>query len=653
MERMAYDLELELSPLDPRQLAAYLGLTDLPLAGNKQALTRLAVKGNLKGDRQSLSLTNGTLELDESKLTFSCNLGDFSKPNVTFQAKLNKVELDRYLPPANSSPPAAPENKSAPPSGPGVKFDYSPLRQLTLNGDILVDQASLGNALIEGIQLKVSGDKGLFQYYFLASKAAQGEMSVKGTIDLKSDHPQVDVKLATRGIQVGALLRDAAEKPTEKPAPQTDLKAGNVIDFSFEGKLIIQESGPQYDLALDVSPFSIRELFSAWGRPQLNLADPQALTYLGLRARLKGDSRQVVIADTAVDLDETKIKMTGKVEDFPRPKVNFDLGLDRINLDRYLTPRDKSKPEPAGETIKTLPSTPNKRDYALLNSLILNGSFRLGHLTLGHARIQDARIKVSIQDGVFLLDFMSAKLYQGETSGKMTVDLRPKSPRTSLELRAKGVQAGPLIRDVLGKDELEGTAQTRMSLRSDGDEQTMMTKTLNGQGEIQLTKGAIKGINLPRLLRNIQSLGNSPDDRGSSDRTEFNSLRSVFTITNGTINTSDTKMESPEMSVNVTGKADLVNETLDFRADPKLVLPAGLSENLPFGGSVVPVKIGGKFSSPTFTPILDGLIKQKIEEGLSNLIKQRLNKQDKNDQKGENPPVNDVVKGLIKGFLGR
>ncbi|MBF0510532.1 MAG: hypothetical protein HQK57_16635, partial [Deltaproteobacteria bacterium] len=173
-----------------------------------------------------------------------------------------------------------------------------------------------------------------------------------------------------------------------------------------------------------------------WGRPQLNPADPQTLTYLGLRAGLKGDCRQVVISDGAVDLDETKMKLTGKVEDFSRPKIAFDLSLDRINLDRYLTPRDKSKSAAADETIATLPATQNKRDYTSVKAMTLNGAFRLGQLTVGHARIQDARIKVSSQDGVFLLDFMLAKLYQGETSGKMTVDLRPEYPRTSLDLRA-------------------------------------------------------------------------------------------------------------------------------------------------------------------------------------------------------------------------
>jgi AsmA protein len=46
-----------------------------------------------------MTLSEGILDLDESKLAFSTSVKDFPKPDVTFNLAMDTIDLDRYMPP--------------------------------------------------------------------------------------------------------------------------------------------------------------------------------------------------------------------------------------------------------------------------------------------------------------------------------------------------------------------------------------------------------------------------------------------------------------------------------------------------------------------------------------------------------------------------
>jgi hypothetical protein len=62
---------------------------------------------------------------------------------------------------------------------------------------------------------------------------------------------------------------------------------------------------------------------------------------------------------------------------------------------------------------------------------------------------------------------------------------------------------------------------------------------------------------------------------------------------------------------------------------------------------MVPVLVSGSFSSPKFSPDIEGMFKQKIEERLPDLEKRLLDKASENE---ELKPVEEKIKEFIKGF---
>jgi AsmA protein len=66
--------------------------------------SRVSLRSSIRGSAQRVSLTEGVLDLDESKLGFSATAKDFSKPDLAFDLSLDKIDLDRYLPPPTEKP---------------------------------------------------------------------------------------------------------------------------------------------------------------------------------------------------------------------------------------------------------------------------------------------------------------------------------------------------------------------------------------------------------------------------------------------------------------------------------------------------------------------------------------------------------------------
>jgi AsmA protein len=83
------------------------------------------------------------------------------------------------------------------------------------------------------------------------------------------------------------------------------------------------------------------------------------------------------------------------------------------------------------------------------------------------------------------------------------------------------------------------------------------------------------------------------------------------------VNTTGTSMMSPLLRVEATGKANLVDETLDFRVEPKVVSSLkGQGGTQQMSGITVPILVTGTFSSPSFAPDMRGVLEKNVEERL-------------------------------------
>ena len=447
-------------------------------------------------------------------------------------------------------------------------------------------------------------------------------------------------------VSVEGQIGPVGPEPGKGKIPlNVSVKALKELTATLKGHLQDAMSGPQFDLALTVEPFSPRKIFTALKAPfPVATADPEALSRVGLRSKIQGSMQQVKLADGALDLDESKLVFSATAKDFAKPDLTFDLTLDKINADRYLPP----PAEKSGEAKKEQPAPPKKTDYLPLRTLVVAGKARVGALTAKGLKIQDINLTVTGRNGVIQIDPLLASLYKGTLSARAAADVRQDVPRSAVTLQVKNVEAGPLLQDYLKKDFLEGTANIDANITAVGDAPERIKRSLNGKGHAVVSNGAIKGIDLAGMVRNVTASFGLSQQGGEKPRTDFSELNAPFTVTDGVVNTPGTSLVSPLLRVLATGKANLVDESLDLRVEPKVVSTLkGQGDVKERSGVTVPVLVKGTFSSPSFQPDLKGMLEKSLMEGTLPGTKGLLKTPE------GSPKTEEAIKGIFKGLTGK
>jgi AsmA protein len=188
---------------------------------------------------------------------------------------------------------------------------------------------------------------------------------------------------------------------------------------------------------------------------------------------------------------------------------------------------------------------------------------------------------------------------------------------TDVQLSLDKVQVHPLLKDIADKDFLEGTAKAQIALSMTGENPAHIKQTLDGKGNLTFSDGAIVGVDLADMARNVKAALGGEVKSGPKPRTDFSEFLAPFTIENGVVRTSETSLKSPLLRLLAAGKADLVKETLDFKLDAKLVgTIKGQGDEKSRSGVGVPIIVSGSFSDPSFRPDVEAMAKDQLKNAL-------------------------------------
>jgi len=399
------------------------------------------------------------------------------------------------------------------------------------------------------------------------------------------------------------------------------------LSMTLNGSISNPAEDMSFDMDFQLAPFSPRKLFLALGQVfPVATADPKALNLIALNTKMKGNTQSVSVSDGILQIDESKLSFSVHAGDFNKPDVSFELNLDEMDLDRYLPPKEEKQEK--DEKKRVISEPPEKKiDYTPLRRIILDGRLKAGKIKINNARIENIDLKISGKNGLFHVDPLKAELYDGNIQTRISLDVRKDTPRSNLSMVIKDIQVNPLLKDFLGKDFIEGVLQARFAVDLIGDNADKIKQTLNGKGDLYFKDGAIKGIDLAGMARNVKSAFGLMEKGDSKPRTDFSELHAPFTIKRGVVNTPKTTLISPFIRIAATGSADLVKETLDIHVEPKFIgTLKGQGDTEQHLGITVPIRITGNFASPKFRPDLKGILKQKMT--------------------GELPKLTDIMKGV-------
>ena len=398
-------------------------------------------------------------------------------------------------------------------------------------------------------------------------------------------------------------------------------KAFKQLEVALKGEVVEPATEQKFNVNLKVASFSPRKLFETLEIPlPIQTPDPAVLNKLQADLTVQGSPAAITISNSSVALDDSQLKLEAKVKEMNKPDVAFKLDLNGINLDRYLPKGKSEKGKADGKAAKTPAKEPTKIDYEPLRRMVLDGEITVGELIANGAKMENVLVKITGKNGIFDLNPLKLDLYQGSVALLGNFNVQKQRPVSSVELKTENVQAGPLLKDSVNKDILRGTMNAAAKIVFAGDNPADIKKSLNGTGNFTFLDGAIVGIDIAEMGRNLAAGVTGVQKPTEKPTTDFAELKVPFKLVYGVFQTEDTSLFSPLLRVKAFGSANLVNESLDMKVRPKIVgTLKGQGDTAERSGVTVPIIVQGTFAKPTFKPDVSALANEEtIIEAIKN-----------------------------------
>ena len=388
---------------------------------------------------------------------------------------------------------------------------------------------------------------------------------------------------------------------------------------------------------------------------------PQKSLKMNLDGALNAElPTQDITARLVAHFDETTATARVNVHGFSTPHIGFDVEVDRLNLDRYLpasapgavaSSAEAGKPSVAAQAAKegTAPEDP-KVDLAALKPLNLAGEARIGWLQVHNAKAAKVKVGVHAAGGHLDVAPLTASLYEGSLNASSKVDAD--GNRIAVNATLDGISIEPLLKDLMGKDILDGHGGVKLNVTTAGATVGAMRRALGGSASLALRDGAVHGINIAQKLRDLKvalAAGSVQTQAASSaEKTDFSELTGSFSIKNGVATNSDLQAKSPLLRVNGAGTIDVGVGALDYTVQAAVVgtlAGQGGAELAGLRGVTVPVHLSGPFTALSYQLDWGSLARQAAKAQAAEQVKNLLG--NKLKQGGQSQSVGDVLKNLL------
>ena len=367
-------------------------------------------------------------------------------------------------------------------------------------------------------------------------------------------------------------------------------------EAGFDGRIGLAPLGGEGALTLDAT--DLGPIMALAGQPALEL--PRGLG----RDRIAADARVTLASQGSVHLREGSFdldgnQVVGDVDILPgddRPMIRLRLqggGLDLSGLSEAEGGENSDAAAPDGWSREVI-------DVSGLFAADAEASLVLEGLDLGLATLGAVDLRATLTAGRLVLDLRQIAAYGGSVSGQYVVNGRG-GLSMAADVSMREVQLAPLLTEFAGYERLEGTGSGVVNFLMVGNDMDTLMNSVSGAGNVQFGQGAILGLDIWGMIRNLDT-----SYQGEGARTVYDSISASFTMADGVLSNEDFLMDSSVGRVTGAGTVGIGAQVLDYTVTPEVL--AGDA-----GGLRVPLRISGAWSDPNYSLDLEALAGQELE----------------------------------------
>jgi len=277
-----------------------------------------------------------------------------------------------------------------------------------------------------------------------------------------------------------------------------------------------------------------------------------------------------------------------------RPHIEAELAAGELAVDAFLPPAETG-PHIAkageGRRWSTRPF-----DLTLLGEIDGSLALRSKAIVVAPYRLEEAALAGTLADGTLTLERLDGLLFGGETTASARLAIGAGRPELAGEISIAeadlepALEAVAALRPATGRFSLAGRFETR------GNSRFAMASSLDGEAELTIRNGSLRGIDLPRLATAIAELetadGAEETIAGAlgSGETLLERLEADITMRNGRLVSRDMRAQLGSGLLRLDSEIDLAAWSVS--ASGRLAL-AGYPTAPP-----IPLEIGGSLAAP-------------------------------------------------------
>ncbi len=507
----------------------------------------------------------------------------------------------------------------------------------------------VGDVKLEDVRI----DNGTLNY----RDARTGKLTEISAINTKMELAALSEPLIAQGslawkgktVSFNSALTSPADVAANRPAKFKVSLGTDALDASFEGSARLHDDLSAEGILSAKSP-SARALARWVG---IDLPPSDGFGPLTAKGLLRTAPDQLALATAEIVLDQTTARGDISLDTRgARPLVNANLKLTELDLNTYRSTGEarRAAPPPAatGDGSKaqsiedllqeTTPPGPRVKGYTkrhgwdeepfdldALGTIDANAKLSIGKLTVRTMHLDQSDVTVALKNRVMKTTLDQVRLYQGTGRGTITLDgTAGTSASLTANLALDGIEAQPLMTDALEVDRITGKGRLSFALAGQGTSEGQIVETLNGKMEFAFADGAIIGVNVAEMMRNLSKGNLGGLDTRPTDKTDFSEMTSTWTVKSGIAENQDLKLVGPLLRVAGSGRVALPTREVDYMLRPKVVADlTGQGATQEASGIEVPVRMHGSWDDPKFTPDLAGALKNpKAAETIKEIGKQ-------------------------------
>ncbi|MES2580290.1 MAG: AsmA family protein [Pseudomonadota bacterium] len=218
----------------------------------------------------------------------------------------------------------------------------------------------------------------------------------------------------------------------------------------------------------------------------------------GLNVAIKADGQKLSLSGLNVKVDNSQIKGSLGISQFDRPLYTFNLDVDQVDVDKYVTADASTKNTPSASKA----ASDKPLDLSALKALNANGSIRVGSLKYGKTKASNININLKADGEKLSLNPLSAKVDDSQINANLGIS-QFSNPAFNFAINIDQLDADRYI------TKTESSAKTDTASKNVADTPIDLSalKKLNASGEAKIGKLKLANVKTQNVNIGLKANG--------------------------------------------------------------------------------------------------------------------------------------------------